>query len=227
MKRLHKLMVMSETYRQSSLHPQERECEEIDLANRYLWRANRRRLDAESIRDTILSVSGRLDFRMGGPSFYAPISDEALEGLSMKSGAYKPSPAEETRRRSVYMFTKRGLAVPLMDVFDTCDTTAPNGRRDVTIVPTQALSLMNNGWVDGEAHALARRVLEASATNGGRVEAVWRFGLGREATELERSSGLAHIGDLLSHPSAKNSEENAWASLCHVLINCNEFIYVD
>lgn len=227
LKRLHKLMVMSETYRQSSLHPDAIRQEENDLANRYLWRANRRRLDAESLRDTILAASGRLDLKLGGPSFRAPISEEALEGLSMKSGAYKPSPPEETRRRSIYMFTKRGLGVPLMTVFDTCDTTAPSGRRDVTIVPTQALSLMNNGWINEEAHAMSRRVLATSATNAGRVRAVWRYALGRDPNELETSSGLAHVGSLLSLPSAQNTEEHAWASLCHVLINCNEFIYVD
>jgi len=227
LKRLHKMMVMSETYRQSSLHPDADKLEEIDLANRYLWRGNRRRLDAESLRDTILTASGRLDLKLGGPSFHAPISNDALEGLSMKSGAYQPSPPEETRRRSIYMFTKRGLGVPLMTVFDTCDTTAPTGRRDVTIVPTQALSLLNNGWVNDEAHAMSRRVLETSATNEGRVKAAWRYALGRDPGPVERSSGLAHVGELLSQPSERNSEENAWASLCHVLINSNEFIYVD
>lgn len=232
LKRLHKLIAMSETYRQSSLHPQTELCEEADLANRLWWRAERRRLDAEALRDTILFVSGRLDSRMEGPSFLAPISEEALEGLSMKSGAYQASPPEETRRRSIYMFTKRGLGVPLMTVFDTCDTTAPSGRRDVTIVPTQALSLMNNDWVNGEAQETARRVLKNAKSDEERINEVWKYTLGRMPRESEKAAGLAHVGELLTAPSGENfkdenREETAWASLCHVLINSNEFIYVD
>jgi len=145
----------------------------------------------------------------------------------MKSGAYQASPPEETRRRSIYMFTKRGLAVPLMAVFDTCDTTTPTGRRDVTTEPTQALSLLNNAWVNEEAQAMARRTLESSATDRGRAVAVWRYALGREPTAEEMAGGLAHVSELQRQPSGSHGEATAWASLCHVLINSNEFIYVD
>lgn len=227
LKRLHKLIVMSETYRQASLHPQEKTCAEIDLANRYWWRTNRRRLDAESIRDAILIASGRLDLTVGGPSFHAPINAEALEGLSMKAVAYTASPPEQTRRRSIYMFTKRGLAVPLMAVFDTCDTTAPNGRRDVTIVPTQALSLLNNDWVNGESTALAKRVLDSAKSNDDRITAAWIFAFGRPPTPSERTSALAHILDLQHSLKTPDVELVAWTSLCHVLMNSNEFIYID
>ncbi len=134
LKRIHKLIVMSKTYQQSSLHPEQSRYAAVDSANHFWWRAERRRLESEQLRDAILWCSGRLDPSMGGPSFKSAISDEALEGLSMKSGAYQASPEEATRRRSIYMFAKRSLAVPMMTVFDSCDTTAPIGRRDVSIV---------------------------------------------------------------------------------------------
>ncbi len=187
LKRLHKLMVMSETYRQRSTHPQQTEYADQDASNRTWWRAQRRRLDAEQLRDAILLSSGRLDTRMGGPSFKAPIDEEALEGLSMKSGAYKASPPEESRRRSIYMFSKRSLAVPMMAVFDACDSTAPTGRRDVSTVAPQALTLLNNQWVYGESNALATRVLATAASEEARVAAAWRFTLGRNPTDSERS----------------------------------------
>lgn len=226
LKRLHKLIVMSETYRQASVHPQQAEYERKDAGNFALWHAERRRLDAESIRDAILAVSGRLDLRQGGPSFRALIGGEALEGLSMKAGAYQASPPEETRRRSVYMFTKRSLAVPFMAVFDTCDTTAPTGRRDVTIVAPQALTLLNNEWVHQESEALARRVFAAAADEPERITATWKLVLGRAPNERERTAAANH---LRSSEAAATDEGRlaAWASLCHVLLNTNEFMYVD
>ncbi len=105
MKRTIRQIVLSQVYRQSSLHPQAAEFETVDPSNSQLWRANRRRLDAESLRDSILLVSGRLNLQAGGESFKAPIDAEALEGLSMKGGAYQASPPEATTRRSVYILS--------------------------------------------------------------------------------------------------------------------------
>jgi len=227
LKRLHKLLVLSDTYRQGSIHPQQADYEQRDAGNFSMWHAERRRLDAEAIRDAILAVSGRLDLRQGGPSFRAPIGGEALEGLSMKAGAYQASPPEETRRRSVYMFTKRSLAVPFMAVFDTCDTTTPTGRRDVTIVAPQALTLLNNEWVHQESTALARRVLEAAPDETGRITAAWRFVLGRGPNDRERKAAASHLKSSENVSAAGDGGLAAWPSLCHVLLNTNEFMYVD
>jgi hypothetical protein len=225
LKSLHRLMVTSATYRQASIHPDEVRRADRDPGNMLLWRADRRRLDAESLRDAILAVSGDLDPRLGGPSFKAPIDAEALEGLSMKGGAYQPSPPEECRRRSLYMFTKRGLIVPLMTTFDQCDTTVPTGKRDVSIVALQALSLLNNGWVRGEADASAGRVLAAAIEAGPRVDDAWRRVLGRLPTALEKEAALAHVTTQLAGDPAR--ERLAWASLCQVLFNTNEFLSID
>ena len=227
LKRMHKLLVMSEAYRQSSQHPQQPAYETLDANNRFWWRADRRRLDAESLRDAILWTSGQLDPRPGGPSFMAPISAEALEGLSMKSGGYKASPPEDCRRRSVYIFTKRAIGVPLMTTFDACDTTLPAGRRDVTIVAPQALALMNNEWVHEQGAHFARRVLASAPTDEARVDAAWRLAFGRLPEASERQAALVHLAELSGDSSDEAIVLHAWSSLCHVLINANEFIYVD
>lgn len=172
--------------------------------------------------------SGRLDRSMGGPSFRAPISDEALEGLSRKGGAYKASPADESRRRGVYMFSKRSLAVPMMAVFDSCDTTAPTGRRDVSTVAPQALTLLNNEWVHGESHAMAARVLASCSDREQRVSAAWRMVLSREPTDRERLASIEFISRLQTNGSAGDKADlRAFAALCHTIVNANEFIYLD
>lgn len=225
LKALHRLIVTSATYRQASIHPDLETPADRDPGNSLLWRADRRRLDAESLRDAILAVAGDLDPRLGGPSFKAPIDGEALEGLSMKGGAYQPSPPEECRRRSLYMFTKRGLIVPLMTTFDMCDTTVPSGKRDVSIVALQALSLLNNGWVRGEADACAGRVLAAAAEVGPRVDDAWRRVLGRLPSAEEKEATLAYVTTQMAGEAAR--ERLAWASLCQVLFNTNEFLSID
>ena len=228
LKRIHKMIVMSKTYCQSSIHPSAKSYTEFDAANRYWWRAERRRLDAEQLRDSLLVCSGRLDRSMGGPSFKAPISEEALEGLSRKGEAYKASPADESRRRGVYMFSKRSLAVPMMAVFDSCDTTAPTGKRDVSTVAPQALTLLNNEWVHGESHATAARVLASSSDQEQRVSAAWRMLLSRDPSDRERLAAIDFISRLQASGSVgDNSDLRAFAALCHTIVNTNEFIYLD
>jgi len=229
LKRLHKLMVMSKTYQQSSQHPKQAEYMVQDSANQNLWHANRRRLDAESLRDAVLSTSGQLDLRLGGPSFLAPINEEALEGLSMKGNAYHASDASEARRRSLYMFNKRSLMVPMMTAFDTCDTTMPTGRRESTIVATQALAMMNNDWIHGQSKEFAERVMKCSPDIEARIDSAWRFALGRSPSASEFSNAEAHLSRQRNNfvGTQNDPERAAWFSLCHVLINTNEFIYLD
>ena len=226
-KPLHKLMVMSQTYRQSSRHPQEKEYAQSDAANKLWRRMEMRRLDAESLRDALLFASGRIDLSiMGGPSFSPEINPAALEGLSTKGAAWKASPPEQQRRRSLYIFSKRGLQVPTLTVFDAPDTTLPCGKRDVTITAPQALALLNNSFVHEQSQALAKRSVGNDLHS--RVKSAWKFALGREPSELELASALEHLArqkqNLQDDPKG---EERAFESLCHVLLNMNEFIYVD
>jgi len=184
MKRLHKLMVMSRTYQQASLHPLQNDYEQRDAGNLLWWRAERRRRDAESLRDALLAATGEIALRLGGPSFHPSISPEALEGLSKKSGAWQESAAEEQLRRSLYMFSQRSLLAPQLTTFDFPDTTLPCGQRDVTTVAPQALAMMNGQFVLDRSRALARRVLATSPADDALTTA-WRLAAGRDPTDDE------------------------------------------
>ncbi len=197
-KRLHKLIMMSRTYRQASVHPQQIAYSEQDFLNRRWWRRNRRRLDAEAMRDSMLAVSGQLNKEMGGPSFYPRMSDEALEGLSRKNAAWKTSPLKPRSRRSIYMMTKRQRLLPLMTAFDFCDTTQPCGQRDVTTVAPQALALLNNQFVHGQSEALARRLMQEANTDSARIELAWRLAFGRSPSKEENQFATEHVNSQLA-----------------------------
>ncbi len=193
-KRLHKLIMLSQTYQQSSLHPQAVVYEQTDSANELLWRFNRRRLDAEALRDSLLMVSGQIKLEIGGESFYPELSAEALEGLSQKDNAWGSSPADQRARRSIYMLSKRSRLLPMMTAFDMCDTTAPCGKRDVTIVAPQALALLNNDFVHTQSVALAERVAAVNSVDlHAQIKAAWMLTLGREPTEIEVAAASKHL----------------------------------
>jgi hypothetical protein len=227
-KRIHKLMLLSAAYRQSSIHPKQDEYAKTDAGNRLWWRAERRRLEAEPLRDSLLAAGGNLKLdRIGGPSFSPDIPPDALEGLSTKSAAWKASPASEQGRRSVYVFSKRGLLPPLLSTFDLPDTTLPCCRRDVTTVPTQSLALLNNPFVHEQSAAMAKRISTKAEPREQLVKA-WRIAFGRDPGEAELTAGLAHL-EKQSKLFARRPDPalDALVSLCHVLLNANEFLYVD
>ncbi|HJN90855.1 MAG TPA: DUF1549 and DUF1553 domain-containing protein, partial [Verrucomicrobiota bacterium] len=185
LKRIHKLIMTSNTYRQQSVHPHETQYSQRDSLNRNLWKFNRRRISSESLRDAMLAVGGRLNMRMGGPSFYPGMSAEALEGLSRKAGDWKSSPADERSRRSIYMMTKRSRLLPLMTTFDFSDTTASCGQRDVTTVAPQALALLNNQFTHAQSEALAKRLAGHAAGTVEQVKLAWQLAFGRNPSDGE------------------------------------------
>ncbi len=230
LKQMHKLMVTSQTWQQSSLHPRHQQYLQMDPSNRFCWHAPRRRLDAEAIRDSMLAVSGELELTIGGESFRPTLSPEALEGLSRKSAAWKASPPEKQRRRSLYMFMKRGLLPPMMTVFDLCDATGSCGQRSVTTVPTQALALMNNRFVHQRGQHLAAQIISHRPQLAQQVEMVWSRILGRRPTKDELNLAMNHVTtQSKTFASSQEPSADVWAlaSLCHVLMNSNEFLYVD
>ena len=194
LKHIHRLILTSSTWQQASLHPRQDDYAQKDSANRWLWRAHRRRLDAESLRDALLAATGELALTVGGPSFYPTISEDALEGLSRKSAAWTASPVSEQNRRSLYMFTQRSLLTPMMTTFDLCDTTLPCGQRDVTIVAPQALTLLNNGFVHDRTASLAAKLMaEDLPLMKSRIDRAWRAILKRSPTDEEENMAVAHI----------------------------------
>ena len=192
-KHMHRLILNSETWRQSSSHPRVQELQRIDPTNRLLWRFGRRRLDAEALRDSLLAASGDLDRRVGGESFKASVSPEALEGLSRKAGAWQASPPETQMRRSLYMYLKRGLLPPMMTTFDLCDPTLSCGQRNVTTVPTQSLALLNNRFVHQRSEQLAVRISSKTTDRKQQVRLAWSQVLSREPTVAEEQAALLHL----------------------------------
>ncbi len=170
--------------------------------------------------------------RLGGPSFAPTIAADALEGLSMKGNAWTPSPPAEQGRRSVYMFTKRGLLPPLLTTFDFPDTTLPCCQRDVTTVAPQALALLEQP-VRPRAERVASPGDDCHDTRGWSTD---RRGMATGAvakpSDAEKSAAKQHTESQRRHFVAAghkpaDAELWAWTSLCHVLLNTNEFMYVD
>jgi len=196
LKHMHRLLLTSAAWKQSSVHPLEHTYMQQDAANRLLWKAFRRRLDAESLRDALLAVSGEIDLRPGGPGFVPTVSREALEGLSRRDAAWNASPPEEQRRRSLYQYAQRSLLPPLMTTFDLCDSTLPCGRRDVSIVAPQALAMLNNEFIHARAGALASAVQQAAGDNPEmQLRQLWLSTLNRQPTAEESRLASAFLHD--------------------------------
>ena len=229
-KRMIRQIVLSKTYQQASVHPEETQNATIDSGNRLLWKANRRRMDAEALRDSMLHVTGELELRMGGPSFYPVMAPEVLEGFSRKTDAWTPSPESERMRRSVYMMTKRQLLLPIMTAFDFPNSEKPCGKRNVTTVAPQSLAMLNNAFVHDRSTRLARTAMEKHQTINGRIRFCWRTVLGRTPDDAELKSARQHVHQqLVSFKTNGRTDPEllATASLTHVLLNTNEFLYVD
>ncbi len=216
-KSMHRLMLASSTYRQSADNPRVADTSP-DPENRLLWRFNRRRLEAEAIRDSILLASGRLNTERRGPSVFPPLPDEMkhLSRAARTGGSmWEPNERErDARRRSVYIFQRRSLPLPMMASFDAPVFNESCERRSVTTTPLQALSMMNGRLVNEEAAHLADRV--KSEAGGGRADQVARLFeivLNRPPDAAEQQRFLEFQGSL--------------EAICRVMLNSNELLFVD
>ncbi|HVP48642.1 MAG TPA: DUF1549 and DUF1553 domain-containing protein [Bryobacteraceae bacterium] len=225
-KKMHRLILLSNTYQQSArFNP---EAAKADPEDRLLWRYNRHRLEGEAIRDSILEVSGRLNLKMGGPGVFPPLP----EGVVTRGGWKKDEDPSEADRRSVYVFVRRNTRYPMFEVFDMPDTHESCPRRNATVTGPQALELLNNELVLDWSRSLAARVSnDAGLTSEAQVDRAWRFVYSRPATAEERREALefmdsqrAMLGQRLSAGDARKA---ALADLCHMLVNSNEFLYVN
>jgi len=235
LKRMHKLLMLSSAYQMDSTHPRHAEYAQEDFANNLWWRQSRRRLESEPLRDAMLAVSGQLNEKAGGPSFFPPASCDALEGLSKKGAEWGQSTPEEQRRRTIYMMTKRSMLLPLLTTFDFADTTQPCSQRNVSIVAPQALALLNNDFVHQQSRALAARVAaEAGVDPQAQIERAWWLAVSRPPSPAELAAAIKHVETQQHNVAASDAKASAgdlkrraMESLCHVLLNLNEFIYVD
>ncbi len=210
LKPMHKLIMTSNAYRQSSAW--RADGGEADADSRLLWRFPPRRLSAEEIRDTILTVSGNLKTKMGGPGFR--LYHYMRDNVSTYEPLDEHSP--ETYRRSVYHQNARASVVDLMTEFDQADCTLSTPRRSQTTTPLQALTMMNHGFTMDMAESMAARVeTESKANDKSKIEKVFRLAYQRDPAEEEVVAAL------------KVYRENGLRALCRAIVNSSELIYLD
>jgi hypothetical protein len=234
LKRLHRLIMLSHTYRQSSrtTHPR---AVRLDPGNTLLWRQNLRRLEAEAIRDAVLAVSGQLNLRMGGRGIFPALPREVLSTQSRPGAGWGRSTPRERGRRSVYIFSKRTLGVPLLEVFDQASPDKSIAARTTTTIAPQALILLNSAFMDEQANAFAARLLRESGTRPrANVERAFRVALARRPAPQEARIALAYLDRRhrsaradASRPAQAVAYRRALAELCKVVLNLNEMVYVD
>ncbi|MCX6590271.1 MAG: PSD1 and planctomycete cytochrome C domain-containing protein [Acidobacteria bacterium] len=216
-KALHKKMLLSHAYRQAADHPEDAKAAKVDPENRLFWRFGRRRLEAEVIRDSILAVSGRLNLEMGGPSVFPPLPNDLADFARYgRTGGLMWEPNEkedDARRRSVYIFQRRSLPLPMMAAFDAIPFSESCDRRSTTTTPLQALAMMNGDLVHQEAESLARRVRQEMPEPARQLDHLFNLVLNRRATPAERQQ-FQRLDATLE-------------SAARVLLNSNEFLYVE
>jgi hypothetical protein len=250
LKHVHRLMVLSNTYRQDSRPlAQDADGKRIDPDNHLLWRMNRRRLDADALRDGVLATAGTLNPEVGGPMVKTPLEPEVYaqifsEGEPDGLWLVAPDPRQHTRR-SLYLFSKRNLHLPLLEVFDQPDTLSPCPVRAVSTFAPQALVLLNGPFLHEQSKAFAARLLrEAGPDDAARVDWAYRLALGRPPGDAERRTALdflsaqtdllrARLRDRLPIGAPADAPDDAdaaaaaaLADFCLAMLNRNEFLYV-
>ena len=206
LKELHRLVVTSAAYRQSSAP--RKDALALDADNRLLWRKKPSRLDGESVRDSMLAVSGLLNREVGGKGFN-DYAERNFNGTAFFDPIDPIGP--QFHRRSVYRFVPRGANQGLLDAFDCPDPAAAAPRRAVTTTPLQALTLWNNGFALRTADAFAARVEKDADPVG----AAWRLAFQRDPTNGERDAAKTLAAD------------HGLKALCRALFNSNEFLTVE
>jgi mono/diheme cytochrome c family protein len=208
LKPLHRMIMLSQTYRQSAGY--QAEAAKIDADSRFLWRYPPRRLSAEEIRDTTLAVADKLDPQMGGPGF------RLFRYVQDNVATYHPldKHGPETWRRAVYHHKARAMQIDLLTEFDSPDCAFSTPRRSSTTSPLQALTLMNHEFTLDMSASLASRLSEEPAMDG-QVRQAFALCYSREPTDDELSTCIGFI------------EEHDLPAFCRVLLNSNEFIYLN
>ena len=246
LKAMHKLMVTSKTYQQSSASDPVKA--KIDPENKLLWRANRQRLEAESLRDSILASSGLLNEQRGGEAIRVPMEPEVVETIFTE---YEPDnlwpvhpDKKQHTRRSLYLLRKRNVKLPMLVAFDTPDLQSVCGARNVSVHSLQALTLMNSDFMQEQSKALAARILREAKTTTTRLTRLYELTLGRAPRAEEIKAAATFLKEQSAILKARNTQGEeiviindllvnidpitaaAWVDLCLATLNLNEFVYV-
>ena len=211
-KALHRLIVTSSVYRQASDNNERNAA--IDGSNLYRWRANRRRLSAEEVRDSILAVSGSLDPTMGGPGFYLFALEKTAHSPHFQYHKFD-STDKRSHRRSIYRFIARSQPNPFLTTLDCADSSQSTPRRNETLTSLQALSLLNNKFNLVMAQAFAKRLESHSDELSAQVELAMQLLTQRPPTAAERQDLVAY------------AQTHGLQNLCRILFNTSEFVFVD
>lgn len=211
-KQINRLMMLSEAYQMASEF-EDAANSRADLDNRYLWRYRPQRLEAEIVRDAMLVAGGNINLEVGGEPIFPFIPADILVG--QYRGKWQNTPEGPAAwRRGVYVYRRRSLPYPMFDTFDHPDMNVTAGARNVTTVPTQALTLLNNPFVLSQAKRLADRVRQEAGDPYTQIDLAYRIALARPATETEIKIGL----ELMKSHSLE--------SFTHVVLNLDEFLYM-
>ena len=218
LKKMHRLMVLSRTYRMAS-DPNPK-ADAADPQNRLLHRMPIRRLEAECIRDGILAVSGRLDPKLYG----APVMPN-LNAFTPGRGAAPSGPLDGDGRRTIYLSVRRNFLIPMLLAFDYPVPVTTQGRRTVSSVPSQALTLLNDPFVVAQSQEWAKHLLAEPGAPDQRIDRMYETAFGRFPKPSERAAALAFLttqSQEYGHPD----DPRAWSDLGHVLFNVKEFIFI-
>jgi hypothetical protein len=225
-KRLHRAILLSSTYRMSSRYDQAAAA--VDPENRLLWRFPVQRLEAEEIRDALLAVSGKLDRTIGGTLLTHVGNREFIFNHTSQDGT-----TYDTNRRSLYLPVVRNHVYDVLELFDFPDPAVQSGDRSSTVVAPQALLMLNSNLVMNAANDVAQRLLAddglRTADNAKRVDRLYELCLSRPPSEAETSRALAFVKRFTTSAKEATPQETrlkAWQALCHVVLSSNEFVYL-
>ena len=217
------MIVNSATYRQSSgmrnaefgvRNEKGTTPHSIDAENRFLWRMNRRKLEAEAIRDSVLLVAGKLDTSMYGPAFQDFVIEKPEHSPHFEYGQYNPDDAR-THRRSIYRFLVRSQPQPFMNTLDCADPSQLVDKRNETLTALQALALLNNKFMVRMSEHFSARLKSHDPDLRNEVVTAFRLALGREPSDEELQATMEYANQF------------GLANACRVVLNLNEFAFVD
>jgi len=213
LKEMHQLMMTSQAYQMASAYEDAGNAER-DPENRFLWKYRPQRLEAETVRDSILWVSGGIDLSVGGPPVFPYVPEEIL--ASQAHGVWRNQPdGPDVWRRSVYVYRRRSLGFPFFGTFDLPDPNVTAAARNVSTVPTQALTLLNNPFVLRQAQLFAKRLADEVPDDvEAQISRAYRIALSRPPTKEEAAIALELV------------ESRSLIDLTHVMLNLNEFLYL-
>ena len=233
-KAIHRLILSSKTFQLASGHDAQNAA--VDPSNDYYWRFDRRRLEAEALRDAVMSISGLLDISRPGAHPFPPIekwfwSQHVPFPYDNVTGRFIPTPYP-SNHRTVYLMTQRLQYHPFLGLFDGPDTNTTTGVRTSSTVPQQSLFLMNNPWAHEQAQAFAQRLIAFSQDPVERINRAYLLAYSREVTAEERQRGVAYIKRVVENLNVdelppEQRDKEAWNSYAQVLLRSNELLYID